>query len=209
MCVQVEDAQFSAAKWDECYASGHVGERMSSQKLWIWAALGDLLVGIGSLAIHGFTVAAAGSATRNTARFAICFLLTGFAAPGLRKWFEGFPDPTNLIRAYMAAQFVHFAFVINLHTTFADSIQIGIPQIVISLLGFSLVAVTGYTASAGSRVGVRIHTVLLYINWLILAADYSKHPIKFMRLAAIPVFLALILRWLPRPKAQDAKTASA
>src|SRR4051794_24106112 len=99
---------------------------MSSRKLWIWAALGDLAAGVGSFAIHGMTAAAAGSATRNTARFAICFLLIGFAAPGLRKRFPNFPDAANLIRAYMAAQFVHFAFVINLHTIFADSIQIGL-----------------------------------------------------------------------------------
>ncbi len=182
---------------------------MSSRKLWILAALGDLSVGLLSFVVHGFTTAGAGSATRNTARFAICFLLTGFAAPGLRKWWPTFTEPANLIRAYMAAQFVHFAFVINLHTTFADSIQIGLPQIVISVLGFSLVAATGYTASAETRAGVIINSVLLYINWFILAADYSKHPVKMMRLAAIPVFLALLLRHLPRPRAQSANAAGA
>ena len=182
---------------------------MSSRKLWISAAIGDLLVGLGSLAVHGYTTAAAGSATRNTARFAILFLLTGFAATGLRKWFPGFTDPVDLIRAYMAAQFVHFAFVINLHTVFADRILIGLPQVTIALLGFSLVAATGFTASAVTRAGVRIHTFLLYINWLILAADYSKHPVWFMRFAAIPVFLALILRWLPRAKVESANVASA
>ena len=182
---------------------------MSSRKLWISAATGDLLVGLGSLAAHGFTTAAAGSATRNTARFAILFLLTGFAAPGLRKWFPNFTEPASLIRAYMAAQFVHFAFVINLHTAYAARVQIGLPQVVISLLGFSLVAATGFTATAVTQGGIRIHTFLLYINWLILAADYSKHPLWFMRFAAIPVFLALILRWLPRDKTEAAHAAQA
>lgn len=180
---------------------------MSSRKLWIWAALGDLSVGILSFAVHGFNEAGAGSATRNTARFAICFLLVGFAAPGLKSWWPAFTEPANLIRAYMAAQFVHFAFVINLHTLFADRVEIGLPQIIISLLGFSLVAATGFTATAITRAGIRINTVLLYINWLILAADYSQHPIRFMRLAAIPVFLALILRWFPRPRAKAANAA--
>jgi hypothetical protein len=161
---------------------------MSSRKLWIWAALGDLSVGLLSFAVHGFNLSGAGSATRNTARFAIIFFL---------------------VRAYMAAQFVHFAFVINLHTTFASQIEIGLPQIAISLLGFSLVAATGYTATAVTRAGVLIHTVLLYINWLILALDYPKHPYRLMRLVTIPVFLALLLRHLPKPKAQEAKAAGA
>jgi hypothetical protein len=182
---------------------------MSIRRLWIAAAIGDLLIGLASWMIHGSTTAAAGSATRNTARFAICFLLVGFAAPGLRKWVTNFPDPGNLVRAYMAAQFVHFAFVINLHTVFADTINIGLPQIVISALGFTLVAATGYTAEAVTRLGSRIHSFLLYTNWLILAADYSKHPLWFMRLAAIPVFLALILRWIPGPRAETADAAGA
>jgi hypothetical protein len=182
---------------------------MSSRKLWIWAALGDLSVGLLSFAVHGFNLSGAGSATRNTARFAIIFLLAGFAAPGLKSWWPAFTEPANLVRAYMAAQFVHFAFVINLHTTFASQIEIGLPQIAISLLGFSLVAATGYTATAVTRAGVLIHTVLLYINWLILALDYPKHPYRLMRLVTIPVFLALLLRHLPKPKAQEAKAAGA
>jgi hypothetical protein len=182
---------------------------MSNSKLWIWGAIGNLLVGFGSLAVHGFTTASAGSATRNTARFAILFLLAGFAAPGLRKWFLPFDQASNLIVAYMAAQFVHFAFVINLHTAFADMSEIGLPQIAISLLGFSLVAATGFTAAAMTKAGVRLHTVLLYINWLILALDYPQHPSRHMRLVAIPVFLALILRWLPKATAESASAAGA
>jgi hypothetical protein len=190
---------FSQALWGE----------MSSRKLWILAAVGDLLVGIASLAVHGFTAAAAGSATRNTARFAILFLLTGFAAAGLRRWFPALTDSANLVRAYMAAQFVHFGFVINLHTVFADRLGIGFAQVAISLLGFSLVAATGLTAGAVTRAGTIIHTVLLYINWLILAADYPQHPVKHMRLVAIPVFFAMIVRWLPKAKAESANAAGA
>jgi hypothetical protein len=118
-------------------------------------------------------------------------------------------DSANLIHAYMAAQFVHFGFVINLHTAFAEKVEIGFPQITIALLGFSLVAATGFTARAVTRAGARIHIVLLYINWLILAVDYSKHPVRHMRLAAIPVFLALILRWMPNAKAESANAAGA
>lgn len=177
---------------------------MSSRKLWILAVIGDFTAGMLCFVVHGFNAAGAGSATRNTARFAICFLLTGFAAPGLRKWFPAFPEPAGLIRAYMAAQFVHFGFVANLHLI-AVPTHIGMPQVVVALLGFTLVALTGFTAARGGTG----HVVLLYINWLILAVDYSKHPNVMMRLVAIPVFLALILRWLPRTKTHEAKIASA
>ena len=38
---------------------------------------------------------------------------------------------------------------------------------------------------------------MLYLIWFILAADYAKHPVKTLRLVAIPVVLALVLRHLP------------
>ena len=175
---------------------------MSERKLWMTAAVGDLTVAIISFAVFGVNTVGAGSATRNTARFAMCFLLVGFARPGLRRWFPALPPAWWLIRAYMAAQFVHFAFVAALHTAFVSgTVHLRISQYPVALLGFSLVALTGYTAKAEGRG----HTILLYINWLILAVNYSKHPVTMMRLAAIPVFLALLLRWLPsgRPEAME------
>ena len=52
------------------------------------------------------------AAARNTARFAICFFLTGFAASGLRKWLGWRADPAILMQAFVAPQMIHFCSVI-------------------------------------------------------------------------------------------------
>jgi len=85
---------------------------------------------------------------------------------------------------------------------------LGLPQIAVVLLGFSLILAigilaTGLTATPRpqSRVSSVAHVVLPYVVWLILAADYSGHPVKPVRLVAIPVFLALVLRHLPQRRA--------
>lgn len=182
---------------------------MSNSKLWIWAVIGNVVVGYGSLAIHGFTAAAAGSAARNTARFAMLLLFAGFAAPGLRKWFPAFIEPANLIVAYMAAQFVHFAFVINLHMALADGFFLGFQHVAGSVLGFALVAATGFTARAATRAGEKIHTALLYINWLVPLFGYTKYHVWWMHFVLVPVVGALLLRWLPERRANGASAAGA
>jgi len=146
-----------------------------------------------SLGLYG-----AGSAARNTARFAVLIFLAAFAAPGLRRWLHVF-EPAPLIIAYVSAQMVHYCAVALLHTAFAGQpMQVGVPQIAIVLLGFTLTALMGMTASAQGKFGRALHNLTLYVVFLILAADYSSHPLKSMRLVAIPVFAALVLRWVPR-----------
>jgi hypothetical protein len=149
----------------------------------------------------------AGSAARNTARFAVLIFLFAFAAPGLRRWLR-FPEPALLIAAYVAAQMVHYAAVALLHTVFAkDPLQLGIPQIAIILLGFTLTMLMGLTASARNKSAIAIHKLTLYVVFLILAADYSSHPNKSMRFAALPVFAALVLRWIPGSSAKASAVA--
>jgi hypothetical protein len=187
---------------------------LSNRKLLVTAVAGNVLVIALCFAIYGMNHEGAGSATRNTARFAICFFLAGFAAPGLRKWLPWYPQPAPLIQAFAAAQLVHFCAVIALHTKFAaEPLHLGLPQIAVVLLGFSLILAigilstgipaTGLTATPHpqSRVSSVAYVVLLYLVWLILAADYPGHPVKPVRLIAIPVFLALVLRHLPRRRA--------
>src|ERR1051325_7570012 len=42
------------------------------------------------------------------------------------------------------------------------------------------------------------HRVLLYMIWLILVADYARHPIKPLRFVATLVVIAVVLRHLPQ-----------
>jgi hypothetical protein len=197
-----------------CFRIFREGHFLSNRKLLVIASASNVLLIALCFAVYGMNLEGAGSATRNTARFAICFFLAGFAAPGLRKWLSWYPQPAPLIQAFVAAQMVHFCAVIALHTRFAaEPLHLGLPQIAVVLLGFSLILAigilatgiseTGMTATSRpqSRVSSAAYVVLLYVVWLILAADYPGHPVKPVRLVAIPVFLALVLRHLPRGRA--------
>jgi hypothetical protein len=172
-----------------------------NRKLLSTAVIGNCVVAALSLALSGWNAAGAGSATRNTARFAIVFFLAGLAAPGLNNWIRSFPEPYALIHAFVAAQMIHFGCVALLHTHFAPGrFHLSVGQVVITIVGFSLVAITG--ASAIPRPGQRlygvVHSSALYAIFLILAADYSEHPVKRLRLMLIPVVSAVLLRHLPR-----------
>lgn len=174
---------------------------MANPRLILAAVLGNVLVIAGCFAIYGWNTEGAGAATRSTARFAICFFLAGFAAPGLRRWIAGYPEAAGLIHAFVAAQMVHFCAVIALHTKFAaEPPHVGAPEIAAVLTGFSIVLGTGVTAapSAQSKIVRRGHLALLYIVWLILVVDYAEHPTPEFRLVAAVVVIALGLRHLPR-----------
>jgi len=177
------------------------GLSLANPRLVLVAALGNALVIAGFFAVYGWNTEGAGAATRGTARFAICFFLAGFAAPGIRKWVARYPDAADLIQAFVAAQMVHFCAVIALHTKFAaEPLHLGAPQIAAVLIGFSIVLGAGITATpnAQSTVVRRGHQELLYILWLILLIDYTKHPAAEFRLVAIVVVIALVLRHAPR-----------
>ena len=182
---------------------------LSNRKLLLTAASCNVAVIFLCFAVYGMNVEGAGAATRNTARFAICFFLAGFAAPGIRKWLPWYPQPTTLIHAFVAAQMVHFCSVIVLHTHFAaERLQLGAPEIAVVLVGFSIVLGAGLTAPRApqARISSHVQVALLYLIWLILAADYPQHPVKPLRLIAIPVGLALVLRHLPRHHANEQKS---
>jgi len=166
-----------------------------------FAAIANCAIIVASFATLGLNEPGAGAATRFTARFAIAFFLIGFAAPGLRKWLAGFPDAALWMQAFVIAQFVHFAAVILLHTAFAQhGLHLGIGETAIVLAGFTAVAGIGLTASPlpGRRFRSAIHIFLIYVILLILAADYSQHPIKPLRWMLLPIILALLLRHFPR-----------
>jgi hypothetical protein len=171
------------------------------QKLLAFAAIAHCAIIVASFATFGLNEPGAGAATRFTARFAIVFFLIGFAAPGLRKWLTGFPDGSLWMQAFVVAQFVHFAAVILLHATFAEhGLHLGIGEVAIVLLGFTAVAGIGLTAMPlpGRRIRSAIHIFLIYVIFLILAADYSQHPVKPLRWMLLPIVLAFLLRHLPR-----------
>jgi hypothetical protein len=176
-----------------------------------FAVVSNLAVIALCLSVSGWDEAGAGAATRNTARLAITFFLLGFASPGLQKWIEGWPEPSILLHMFVAAQFVHFGMVALLHTVFAKGgLQLGIPQVIVVLVGFSMVAGVGWTAipHPGKRLRAAIHIVLLYLIFLFLVADYSQHPARPLRWMIVPLAIAIVLRHLPRKKMNSELTSS-
>jgi hypothetical protein len=172
------------------------------------AAVNSVLL-ISSLLIYGWSESGGGAAARTTARFAVVIFLCALASPGLRRWMS-FPEPPKLVLAYCAAQMVHYASVALLHGVLSQSAFIlGLPQIAVVLAGFSLTLVMAATSLSKGRLPAALHKVTLYIVFLILAADYSSHPIKWMRLAAIPVFAAMVLRHVPRTRETTPRSAAA
>jgi hypothetical protein len=152
-------------------------------------------------AVKGWNEIGAGSATRNTARFAIAFFLLGFASPALKRWMACWPGSTILLHMFAAALFVHFGAVALLHSTFVKSgLHLGIPEVIVVLVGVAVIGGIGLTAEPqpGKCIRSVIHVVLLYLIFFILFADYSQHPDKVLRWMVVPLVIALVLRHLPR-----------
>lgn len=159
-----------------------------------------LIIGL-CFATFGINAEGACSATRNTGRFAMIFFLTGFAAPGLANLIVSLPKTSSLIYAFVAAQMVHFGSVAVLHTLFAKQpLHLSVPLVAIVAGGFSMVAAAGLTVDPHPQ--YRFYTILhiftIYGIFLILAADYLRHPVKPLRIIAGPVLASLLLRHLPR-----------
>jgi hypothetical protein len=167
------------------------------------AVVGNCAIIAACLLVWGWTLTGAGAATRNTARFSILFFLVGFASPGLRRWIANLPDAAAFFYAFVAAHFVHFGAVLMLHLGFGDA-HVTLPQIIVVVGGVTITSLVALTAAPRpqSRSYKALHLFAIYTVFLILAADYSQHPIKTMRLTAIPVFAALVLRHLPKPAAE-------
>jgi hypothetical protein len=150
----------------------------------------------------GWNLQGAGSAARNTARFASLFFVAGFAGQRLKTMWPLLPESAILIQAFCAAQMVHFASVALLHLRFAEQpLQPRFPQVAVVLVGFSLVAIAGLTATPKPAWrSYRVAQLLsIHIIFLIYFLDYLKHPVKPLRILAILFVIALALRYFPIP----------
>ena len=168
----------------------------SGRWMLLLAVVVNLVVIATCFALFGWNDLGAGSATRNTARFASVFFVIGFATPGLRWWFPALSEVV-MFRAFVAAQMVHFGTVAVLHLQFLRDIGAApIPQVAAALLvGFSLVLTVGVLA--GPRTGLvgAVRIVALHLVFLIFAVDYLKHPIRPLRIMAVVYLAALVLRY--------------
>lgn len=183
----------------------------SRTPIWI-AVAGNCVVAAVTYAVFGWNAGAAHVAARNTARFSVMWLTVGFAAPGLVRFVRALPAETRLIQAFVSAHLVHFATVGLLLTMFewARVAQNPVKVAATVLIGAGAVIATGLTATPRpSRIYAGIHSFALYIVFLIFFTAYLRHPVKPLRLVAVPLGLALLLRLTSRWTLYSARARAA
>ncbi len=161
------------------------------------AAASNLSVALATVALRGWNAAGAHAAARNTARFSSLWFMGAFAAPGLSRLIRGLPAGARLVQAFVAAHLVHFALVAALIATFetAHLVQKPFASAAILVFGFSLVVGAGVTATPrSSRFYSSVHKFTLYVLFLIFFLAFAQNAVKPLRLMAVPLALALILR---------------
>lgn len=161
------------------------------------AAASNTLVALATIALRGWNAAGAHAAARNTARFSSLWFMVAFAAPGLTRLVRGLPAGARLVHAFVAAHLVHFAVVGALIASFetAHLAQKPLASAAILVFGFSLVVGAGLTATPrSSRFYNGVHRFTLYVLFLIFSLAFAQNAVKPLRLMAIPLALALILR---------------
>jgi hypothetical protein len=161
------------------------------------AAAVNLLIAAATYIFRGWTVAGAHAAARNTARFsALCFMVA-FAAPGLVRFLRALPDEARLVQSFFAAHVIHFVTVALLLWQFepAHVSDHPIRALGVILFGFGIVTVTGLTAAARhSRLYTAIHKIAFYAVFLIFTLAFASNRVPALRLMAVGLGLALVLR---------------
>jgi hypothetical protein len=163
----------------------------------------NIVVAVATLAVRGWNAPGAHAAARNTARFSCLWFVVAFAAPGLSRWLRALPAGERLVHAFVAVHLVHFAVVAALIASFerAHLAQKPGSSVAILLIGFSLVVGAGLTAtSRSSPLYTWAHRVTLYLIFVIFFLAFAPNPVKPLRLMAVPLLLALVLRLTALPQ---------
>lgn len=168
----------------------------SRTPIWI-AAAANLMVAGATLLLSGWRSAGLHAAARNTARFSMLCFMAGLAAPGLTRWIRALPSETRLIQAFVAAHLVHFAVVALLLGSFERAHIAGNPlqAAIVIVFGSGFVIGLGVTAAPRASRGCRVFRYLaLYVIFLLFFAASVKNPVKPLRISAVLLFFALLLR---------------
>jgi hypothetical protein len=107
------------------------------------------------------------------------------------------PTAASLVKAFVAAQCVHFVAVIVTialdNTHFLRHFSIG--TVLTVGIGFSVVILAGLTATPRpSRLHNALHSISLYLIYPIFLLAYFKHPVKPLRVVALLLVIALVIR---------------
>jgi len=170
---------------------------VSTRTVVLSAAASNLIVVAAAYAVHGWNVAGAHAAARNSARLSALWFALAFAAPGLVRFFRGLPTPTTLVYSFFAAHLVHFLTVAVLLVRFEFSHVMQNPAraAAVVLGGFTLVLVAAVTAKPNASWSYRyLHKTALYAIFLIFFLAFARQSSNPLRALAAVLALSLFLR---------------
>lgn len=186
-------------------------ENAVSSRTPIWLALGgNVAVAAATYLGRGWSVAGAHAGARNTARFSALWFVVAFAAPGFVRYARAMPDEVRLVQSFFAAHAIHFATVALLLWRFEFAHISGNPirAAEIILIGFGIVMVAGVTAKPReSRIYTAIHKIALYAVFVIFFLAFAHNRVPSLRLMAVGLGLALVLRVTSGMRFYRVKTA--
>ena len=168
---------------------------MSSRAPVLFALFGNLVVAAITLGILGWNSAAAHATVRNTARFSALCCAAALASPALSKIMHR-DRQSQLILAFVAAHVVHFVTVTALLFTFerAHIAERTGQSVAVIGIGFSLILTLGLAAAAVRPAAKVIRSVTLYAASLIFFVAFFHHAIRPLRVIALIIAIALVLR---------------
>lgn len=175
------------------------------------AAIANIVTALGTFAILGWNSGAAHAAARNSARFAAVWFLLAFAAPALVRFTQRLPAPRMLLWPWFAAHLVHFASVAVLIAMFERAHLAQHPgrSAAVILIGSGVVFGAALAGSSHSRAGVLIHNISLYAVFTLFTLAFANNRVMPLRLMAVALGLALLLRLAAIFKPAAATAASA
>jgi len=168
--------------------------------LWMVAGANAVVAGM-TYALLGWNRAGAHAATRNTARFAALCFMVAFAAPALVRFAKRLSSEATLVLAFVAAQGVHFAAVIVLLSVFEREhvAQNRLQTALVITIGFGLVLTAAVTSQPRIvRWYTAVRTFALYSIFLIFTLGFAFNQVKPLRIFAVLLLAALIVRLTSR-----------
>lgn len=120
------------------------------------------------------------------------------------------PSEARLVQSFFAAHIVHFATVMMLLWQFEGANAYGNPIRAVAVIGIGsgLVMTLGLTATPHrSRVYTAVHKIALYAVFLIFFLAFVRNRVFLLRMLAVGLAVALILRLTGRMTFYRAKTA--
>ena len=174
---------------------------MSGRAVILIAVGGNIAVAAITCALRGWTATGLHAAARNTARFSCLWFIVAFAAPGLARLVRVLPHEAILIRAFVVAQFVHYAMVALLLAIFESANVVRNPPRAAAFLlgGFTIVTGLGWVATPRpSKLHSITRSLLLYVIFMIFFGAFVRTTVKPLHLLSALLGVALILRLASR-----------